>query len=165
MIKMKYEELLKAYNALKAENHFLRTENETLRKQLSLPLPLDFEVFPDDTCPSDKSSVLGSKVHNNSSPKEKVALFISLFKGREDIYAKRWYSQKTQKGGYQPACENEWIHGLCNKKKYRCALCPSRKFSGLNELVIESHLKGTNAQGKDVVGIYPLLADENCYLL
>ncbi|MFH1361693.1 MAG: DEAD/DEAH box helicase family protein, partial [bacterium] len=47
----------------------------------------------------------------------------------------------------------------------RCALCPSRKFSGLNELVIESHLKGTNAQGKDVVGIYPLLADENCYLL
>ena len=90
---------------------------------------------------------------------------MSLFKGREDVYAKRWYSQKTKKGGYQPACENEWIHGLCNKKKYRCALCPNRKFSELTELVIESHLKGTNTQGKDVVGIYPLLADENCYLL
>ena len=34
------------------------------------------------------------------SLEEKVALLQSVFKGREDVFARRWYSTKTQKSGY-----------------------------------------------------------------
>lgn len=43
------------------------------------------------------------------SPEKKIALFKSLFIGREDVYAKRFYNQKTGKSGYVPACANEWF--------------------------------------------------------
>ena len=42
-----------------------------------------------------------------STPKEKIHLFMSLFKGREDVYAKR-FEKKDGKGGYSPVCMNEW---------------------------------------------------------
>ena len=41
----------------------------------------------------------------------KVRLFRSLFRGREDVYARRWQSRTTGKGGYQPVCINEWRRG------------------------------------------------------
>ena len=41
------------------------------------------------------------------SLQEKVDLFRSLFKGREDVFARRWYSKASGKGGYQPVCQNE----------------------------------------------------------
>ncbi|KAF0134794.1 MAG: type III restriction protein res subunit [Candidatus Saganbacteria bacterium] len=159
---MNYEELLKAYNALKTENLLLKAENESLRKQLNPQQPIT--VSPAMNIPDETPTIL-PKVHNNSLPEEKIALFRSIFRGRDDVYAKRWYSEATKRGGYQPVCENEWHAALCNKKKYRCASCPNRKFSCINDFVIEAHLKGTNGQGKDIIGIYPLLMDENCYLL
>ena len=42
------------------------------------------------------------------SAQEKVELFRSVFKGREDVFARRWYSKASGKGGYQPVCQNEW---------------------------------------------------------
>ena len=39
------------------------------------------------------------------SLQEKVDLFRSLFKGREDVFARRWYSKASGKGGYQPVCQ------------------------------------------------------------
>ena len=37
---------------------------------------------------------------------EKVALFRSLFRGREDVFARRWQSRRGSKSGYQPVCVN-----------------------------------------------------------
>ena len=37
-----------------------------------------------------------TKVHAKSSSQDKIALFLELFHGREDVYAKRWYNFKTQ---------------------------------------------------------------------
>lgn len=56
---------------------------------------------------------------------EKVALFQSLFQGREDVFARRWYSSTTQKSGYQPVCNREWVREFCDKRKYKCADCPT----------------------------------------
>jgi hypothetical protein len=47
-------------------------------------------------------------VHHRSSPAAKIALFRSLFRGREDVYPRRFESRKTGKAGYQPVCANEW---------------------------------------------------------
>lgn len=41
----------------------------------------------------------------NASPsKDKIKLFRSLFRGREDVCPRRFESMKTVKSGYQPSC-------------------------------------------------------------
>ena len=50
------------------------------------------------------------------SLEEKVALFRSLFQGREDVFARRWFSPTTGKSGYQPVCAREWDSEYCDKK-------------------------------------------------
>ncbi|MFH0823437.1 MAG: hypothetical protein V2B18_11855 [Pseudomonadota bacterium] len=44
-----------------------------------------------------------------SSSEDKIALFMSLFKGRQDVYPRRFESTRTGKSGYQPVCGNEWL--------------------------------------------------------
>ena len=56
-----------------------------------------------------------------SPPELKIALFRSLFRGREDAFARRWQSAKTGKSGYSPACGNEWQPGVCPKPKGYCS--------------------------------------------
>jgi len=105
-------------------------------------------------------------VNNHSPPGAKIALFRSLFRGREDIYPRRFESRKTGKSGYQPACANEWARGLCDKRAVRCAECPNRRFLPVTDEVIRWHLSGRDDAGRDfVMGIYPMLQDETCFLL
>jgi len=99
------------------------------------------------------------------SLQEKVELFRSLFRGREDVFARRWYSKASGKGGYQPVCQNEWNHQLCDKRKFKCAECPNRQFSALTDSDIYRHLEGKDADGRDVVGLYVLNEDNTCHLL
>ncbi|WP_407919190.1 TOTE conflict system archaeo-eukaryotic primase domain-containing protein [Deferrisoma camini] len=40
----------------------------------------------------------GAPVHRLSPAAEKVALFRSLFRGRDDVYALRWESKKGRSG-------------------------------------------------------------------
>ena len=39
---------------------------------------------------------------------EKIALFRSLFRGREDVYAIQWGLDRTGTSGYSPACLRDW---------------------------------------------------------
>jgi hypothetical protein len=82
----------------------------------------------------------------NLSLQEKVDLFRSLFKEREDVFARRWYSKTSGKAGYQPVCENEWTP-LCDKKTFKCADCPNRQFLPLTENDVYRHLEGKDADG------------------
>ena len=62
------------------------------------------------------------------SPDEKIALFKSIFIDREDVYAKRFHNTKNGNSGYVPACANEWVQGVCDKKTYKCVACPNKSF-------------------------------------
>ena len=105
-------------------------------------------------------------VHRHSPPEAKISLFRSLFRGRDDVYARRFESSKTGISGYQPACGNEWDRVLCDKRRVKCHLCPNRRFLPLTDDVIRRHLSGRGESGKDfVVGIYPMLQDETCLFL
>ncbi|MCC7241587.1 MAG: hypothetical protein IT180_06655 [Acidobacteria bacterium] len=97
----------------------------------------------------------------------KIALFRSLFRGREDVYPpRRFESRKTGKSGYAPACANEWVRGICEKPRVKCAVCPHRRFLPVTEDVICWHLSGHDDSGQSfVAGVYPLLLDETCHLL
>ncbi len=97
---------------------------------------------------------------NKYSPKnEKIKLFRSLFKGREDVYAKRWTNKKGM-SGYCPVCLNEWKPGICFKPKIKCSKCNQKSYSPINETVVEEHLLGYQ-----IIGIYPMNQDEKCYFL
>ena len=96
---------------------------------------------------------------------EKVAIFQNLFQGREDVFAKRWYSSTTQKSGYQPVCQREWNREFCDKRKYKCTDCPNRQFAPLTYNDFFNHLAGKDAWGRDVIGLYPIRKDNTCYFL
>ena len=59
---------------------------------------------------------------------EKVALFRSLFRGRDNVFPVLWTSSKTGRTGYSPACSNEWTRGVCEKPRVRCGECPNQAF-------------------------------------
>lgn len=64
-------------------------------------------------------------VDQHSTPDAKIALFRSLFRGREDAYPRRFESRKTGKSGYSPVCANEWVRDLCNSR-LSSAILPHR---------------------------------------
>ncbi len=105
-------------------------------------------------------------VDNRSPPETKIALFRSLFRGREDVYPRRFESRKTGKTGYQPVCANEWIQGVCEKPRIKCSDCSRQRFIPVADEAIRWHLSGKDNEGKDfVIGIYPMLQDETCFVL
>ena len=105
-------------------------------------------------------------VHHLSAPESKIALFRSLFRGRDDVYPRRFESRKTGKNGYQPACANEWARGRCEKPRVKCADCQHRSFFPVTDDVIRWHLSGRDDAGRDfVMGVYPMLQDETCFFL
>ena len=108
-------------------------------------------------------------ITNQSSQEDKIALFRSLFRGREDVYPRRFESVKTGKAGYQPACRNEWVRGICEKPRIRCEDCTNRAFIPVTDEVVRNHLLGMDPQdrsGRDfTVGVYPMSLDETCWFL
>lgn len=171
---MDYSELLKRYEALLTENEVLSRENKNLKRLLGIEeyveqivataelnqsmnpvLALGREANPPDSNENQEEL----SVNEIFTPAEKVLLFMSLFKGRHDVYAKRWQNQKGQ-SGYAPVCHNEWRDGICLKPKGKCANCKAQDYAELNEQVIEDHLRGNL-----IIGIYPLLKDDTSYLL
>ncbi len=111
---------------------------------------------------------LSTPPHQPFSSEEKVALFRSLFRGRKDVFPRRWENPKTGRSGYAPACSNEWLAGVCRKNGPAgarrlgtvCGDCPSKAFVPVSDTEIQRHL-----QGKHVMGVFPMLADECCHFL
>ena len=141
------ERIAKELNALKNQREKLKNTTQ------STLLPTRYE----------------QKVTNDSSETEKVYLFMSLFRGREDVFARRFESAKSGKSGYQPCCRNEWISGICQKPKVKCNDCDNRDFLPITDEVIRNHLLGREFSKQSTrdftIGVYPLLMDETCWFL
>lgn len=107
-------------------------------------------------------------VTSDSPAVDKIAIFKSLFKGRDDVYA-HGYTNKYGGIGYSPACSNErtdncprWTKA---KRGIKCADCPDRQFTPLNDQTIIRHFKGEHADFRDVIGLYPLMQDCTTWVL
>lgn len=94
------------------------------------------------------------------TPAEKVRLFRSLFRGRLDVFPTRFVSKRTGKAGYAPACRNKFVPGVCALPKVKCGECPNQAFFPFDDAAVLDHLTG-----RQVLGLYPLLEDETCWLL
>jgi len=98
---------------------------------------------------------------NSEAPlPDKVRLFRSLFRGREDVFARLWWSKKSHKIGYSPVCSHRWNPVLCSAPSVKCGDCANRNFTPVSDRVIQLHL-----EGRHTIGVYPLLHDDTCYLL
>lgn len=105
-------------------------------------------------------------INQQSPASAKVALFRALFRGREDVYPRRFVSRKTGRSGYAPVCANEWVPGICEKPRIKCVECHHRRFLPVTDEVIRCHLSGKDEQGRAfVMGVYPMLLDETSFLL
>jgi hypothetical protein len=140
--------------ALRAELAALREENARLRDLLGLDRRATAEqaavwtptLFTDDH----RSAPTPTGVERSSPHEEKVALFRSLFAGRDDVHALRWENSRTGKAGWGPAVRGGWAN----------ARRPDREYLPLNDNVIEPHLTGELH-----AGLYPLLPGDGCRLL
>lgn len=159
------ENLQDKYDALLAEVEGLRKENAEMKKLL---LEHGLSYMPKST--KQKASFISlyssfSFPSVNLNAEQRIALFRSLFRGRDDIFARRWYSKTTGKGGYQPVCINEWRRSVCDKKKFKCAECPNRNLASLGYYDIYRHLEGKDENGCDVLGLYAIRLDNSCAFL
>ena len=175
----KYDELKIKYEVLLKENRYLKIKIREFESNFEVITPIDKigqpkEILfqkPEKPVLNQKSDTTASSnnlpdvkpvtqwISRCSQNHEKIALFMSLFKGRTDVYAKKW---KNKKGfsGYSPVCLNEWALGICKKPKIKCSKCEKQSYEPLNKFVIEKHLRGGA-----VIGVYPMNLDETCHFL
>ena len=144
---------LRAENIRLKEALFTQHTGEIEITQMGMPdsQQIDVETLQQEMC--------GNSITKYSSTEEKIALFHSLFTGRPDVYARQWKG-KGEKPGYSPACKNEWVRGICEKPKMKCARCGHADYLPYDATTIERHLRG-----QCVIGIYPLLSDDKCAFL
>jgi superfamily II DNA or RNA helicase len=129
-----------------AECERLQEENRQLRERLGIPR---IETLAQPVSAPNTQVTVTAK----SSPDEKVTLFRSLFRGRDDVYAIRWEGRDGKKG-YSPACRKVWGN------PFRKNSDNPKEYFPLTDKVIHDHLTG-----KLTAGVYPLLADETCWFL
>jgi superfamily II DNA or RNA helicase len=141
------------------ENLRLREENARLRRVLAahgIPVP---QFVPDDG--RRVQSITSAAMENKEErARKRIALFRSLFRGREDVYARRW-ENPDGRSGYSPAALKDWKAINSSRPEDRKKVDRNtRKFLPLSDVAIENHLLG-----KETIGTYPLLADETCWFL
>jgi superfamily II DNA or RNA helicase len=166
---MDNNELIKRHQELLHENQSLKQENSRLKEELRIyqtKFSRRLNNFPLDTNNEnnviyDKNIISSTeKINKSSEIQRRIEIFMKLFRGRDDVYAKRWENRKKGTSGYSPVCSNEWVPGVCQKPKAKCRQCNNKAYIPLDEKIIENHLRGNI-----VVGIYPMLSDETCYFL
>ena len=118
---------------------------------------------------SNPPAAVGSvpKEHAAGEQERRIRLFMKLFCGRKDIYAKRWESKDGRKG-YSPVCGNLW-KPVCPKKArkpVKCSECGAHAWEPFTERVAYNHLVGRDERGTPfVAGTYALLEDSGCNFL
>ena len=90
---------------------------------------------------------------------DKIALYRSLFRGREDIFARRW--EKSGKSGYSPAYSFDWN----DFSAHRARGGTLRDFENKTPLSLTDEVVREHLTGRVALGIYPILPDNTSYFL
>ena len=134
------EEALEVVRRLKAENARLREQLAALQGPRS-----------NGSAGVDVGDPKNEGAGRRSDPASKLALFQSLFRGRDDIFAVRW--ERDGRGGYAPALRPGAPRG-------RHQVREAADYLPLTADVVRQHQTGSCT-----LGIYPLLRDDTCWFL
>jgi hypothetical protein len=122
----KREDIINAISSIRKRLTEIDVERESLVNELN---KLQITLSDIESVPVSSSAAIPIQF----SPDKKIALFRSLFRGREDVYPRLWTSKKTGAIGYSPVCENEWLRGICQKPSVKCGECDNRKLLPLDD--------------------------------
>lgn len=164
-----FESLTEKLARITIERDRLREENRRLRELLGHAsridgslgaedrrfLPKEFDSVAEDLPPA-PAQICSTEL---STP-EKISLFRSLFRRREDVYPVR-FETANDKAGYSPACQCDWntLRSL-SKSEWKKRDKETRQLLPLKDQAVHDHLSG-----KITIGVYPLLVDETCWFL
>jgi hypothetical protein len=125
---MNFNELTEKYKALLSENKNLKDKIKHLENQLSKNTEVaqggakkiikDRSQLIKPTVPADVTK--SKHITKLSSPKQKINLFKSLFKGREDVFATRWENSKKGISGYSPGFQTKHSSEICHYRPENC---------------------------------------------
>jgi hypothetical protein len=91
--------------------------------------------------------------------KELLSVFMSLFRSRQDVFAIRW--ERDGRSGYMPAYDLNWDEFAIHKANGGTLKdFANKSYSPLTEQRLLNHLSG-----KEVIGLYPLLADNSSWFI
>ncbi len=94
-----------------------------------------------------------------SISEQQLELYMSLFRGRTDVYARHW--EKDGRSGYSPAYEFNWGEFMAHKRRGGSMKdFENKKLIPLTKDVVKKHLLGQH-----VVGIYPILPENTSYFI
>lgn len=132
---------------MRAEFALVLADNHRLKEMIKTQTPQSVSIE------SDNFMQYNIHVTKRSTIEEKIGLYRSYFKGRDDVYAIR-SNNKTGKSEYYP--KREYL-GKHDGKHVWGENLP------LTDAVIRDHLQKEDPPV--TVGIYPLLLDETCWFL
>lgn len=172
-----YDELKRKYDALLEENKALKVKIRELAPKSENIISLHKPVQSGETVckhlknlasnPKSDAAVSGGTyaglVSRFSQNDQKIDLLMSLFRGRSDVYAKKWQSKKGA-SGYSPVCLNEWVPGICNKPRIKCSACGNQSYGTLNKSVKDDffpvYLRDIAVASKHVLIISPFVTKQ-----
>ena len=152
-----YELLLEA---LRIERDELVAENERFRRALAIQGRARQVAPCQHRQPREEAELPSSPVSASSPKRAQIALFRSLFRGREDVYPVRWKG-KDGGSGYAPKAKRDWDAYMAARPEDRKEVDRrTRELLPLTDKAVAGHLNGT-----ETIGAYPLLKDETCWFL
>lgn len=154
------------YEELAAENARLLGIIKSLKKENARLRALLPQAVTPRSSEEKSAAIPDVKVDKAAIIADRISLFRSLFRGRTDVFAKRWVSKSGQ-SGYKPVCLFENERGFCTKFAYgtaNCRKCTERQNLSLSDEIIFRHLN-LKASETDVIGLYPILDDNSVYFL
>lgn len=131
-------------NQLLEENKKLKEENARL-KDLLKKYKISYEL----------------KEKDKLSSIEKISIYKSYFRFREDVFTERYLKNDGSKG-YFIVCRNKNGY-LCQKKNKlskSCYNCLNKQYEKFNDAFLFEHMKGNKAYG-----VYPIVDNDKCYFL
>lgn len=150
------EELTARIQSLEMENQYLKS----LLIQAGIPYENTAMTPKADLYDPDQGARI---IHRPITP-EYANRFFSMFWGRTDVYSKRTVKKSTGEVSYYTQCWNFWKPGCPRMRgsKVKCLECERQSYKRLEKQQIMSHLRGDAEDATDVIGVYPLLADNTC---
>ncbi|MGN1163648.1 MAG: TOTE conflict system archaeo-eukaryotic primase domain-containing protein, partial [Candidatus Ornithospirochaeta sp.] len=131
------------------------------------------KMTPDDGIP--EISLLSPSLSKKNSPEEKAELMLSLFSGRQDVFATRNWNNKKDVIQYYPKCSNFWMHD-CQKRINKdrniiptgnvCSNCQVKQYIPLTtDEIIQRQFRNNKPRGEEAIGIYPMRPGDNTRFL
>ena len=146
------------FDSPEQENVRLKEENRRLRRLLEVHGIAIPQLAAPEQAPV-RGESLEASLDREERARKRIALFRSLFRGREDVYARRW--ERGENSGYSPAAAKDWKAIQRSRPEDRKRVeRETRRFFPITDAVVEGHLLG-----EETIGIYPLLPDETCWFL